>query len=559
MTIINDNIFISKKAIIFYASVVIFLLHIITNHIFKIRTDELYFVICGNHLSFGYVDQAPFVPFVAKISSIINPKSLFVLRLFPALISAATIIIIGLLVIELEGGRYSLILAMLCYIISPAYFRSQNMLHVTSFEPFFWLIILFLLIKLIKTKENIFWIPIGIFIGFGFLNKPTIILIFGFIIIFFIINKNYYLLFNKWFYLSIIIFLIIISPFIFWQFLNSFPMIEFIQNLQKNSLINISYFEFITGQILYIHPFNFFISIIGLYYFLFYKKGKIYNIFGYLFIFLLVFFLIFKAKVYYIAPFYCILFSSGSIYIEIIINKYNLKYIKKIILITSLLSGIIIIPLIIPLLPNDILEKYTKSKIYDLYGTLNWEEYVIDVAKYYNNLETENKKNCLILAYDYGIASAINYFKENNIPEAVSGNMNYYLWGVGKKQGTNILAVGFDKSKLSMIFKDIVFLGKIKSAKWTGNEDIFKIHKNKEFLKKYIIDRIENDDDKEYFLLKFKQMDNGDFSNEEIRRYKKDSRLMEILIDAFSTDTVFLCTNPNNTLNHYWYMLKKYQ
>ena len=47
--------------------------------------DELYFIECGKHLAWGYPDQPPFVPLVARLMTSLAAGSLVVLRLPSAL------------------------------------------------------------------------------------------------------------------------------------------------------------------------------------------------------------------------------------------------------------------------------------------------------------------------------------------------------------------------------------------------------------------------------------------------------------------------------------------
>src|SRR5881396_3550077 len=49
--------------------------------------DELYFLDCGRHLDWGYVDHAPMIGLVAKAALLLG-GSLHVLRLIPALAGA---------------------------------------------------------------------------------------------------------------------------------------------------------------------------------------------------------------------------------------------------------------------------------------------------------------------------------------------------------------------------------------------------------------------------------------------------------------------------------------
>src|SRR5262245_16425726 len=69
--------------------------------------DEFYYVACGRHLGFGYVDHPPFVALVARLVTSIFGDSLTALRLVSILIGAAVIVLSGRLARELGGGLFA--------------------------------------------------------------------------------------------------------------------------------------------------------------------------------------------------------------------------------------------------------------------------------------------------------------------------------------------------------------------------------------------------------------------------------------------------------------------
>src|SRR5258708_694990 len=67
--------------------------------------DELYFLACGRRLAWGYPDQPPLVPVIARLVSGLAPASLVVLRLPSAVASAVLVLLTGLIARELGAER----------------------------------------------------------------------------------------------------------------------------------------------------------------------------------------------------------------------------------------------------------------------------------------------------------------------------------------------------------------------------------------------------------------------------------------------------------------------
>src|SRR5229473_2097790 len=79
-------------------------IHLLFNGGYGYFRDELYYAACGQHLAWGYVDHAPLVAMIARLSRMLFGDSLRALRFFPALSSGAKILLAGWIVREL-GGR----------------------------------------------------------------------------------------------------------------------------------------------------------------------------------------------------------------------------------------------------------------------------------------------------------------------------------------------------------------------------------------------------------------------------------------------------------------------
>src|SRR5919199_1111889 len=68
-----------------------------TNGHYGYFRDELYYLACGEHLDWGYVDQAPLIAVLARAERAVLGDSLFAIRFLPAVAGAATVFFTGLL------------------------------------------------------------------------------------------------------------------------------------------------------------------------------------------------------------------------------------------------------------------------------------------------------------------------------------------------------------------------------------------------------------------------------------------------------------------------------
>ena len=100
------------------AALATFGLHLVGNPHYGYFRDELYFIICGQHPQWGYVDQPPVAPLLAAGSQMFG-HSLVLLRAIPAFFAAAAVYVSCLLAAELGGGAFAEILAALVVFFAP--------------------------------------------------------------------------------------------------------------------------------------------------------------------------------------------------------------------------------------------------------------------------------------------------------------------------------------------------------------------------------------------------------------------------------------------------------
>src|SRR5271165_4476683 len=149
------------------------LVHFLWNGRYGYFRDELYYAACGQHLAWGYVDHAPLIALVARISRQLFGDSLHAIRFFPALSAGAKILLTSWIVHELGGRRYAQILAATAMLICPIYLTMDNFLSMNAFEPVFWMLCVAIALRMIRTGNERLWLLFGVVAGIGILNKQS--------------------------------------------------------------------------------------------------------------------------------------------------------------------------------------------------------------------------------------------------------------------------------------------------------------------------------------------------------------------------------------------------
>ena len=450
----------NSLTVVFAFALLKLVLHFVFNSNYGYFRDELYFLACSEHLAFGYPDHAPLVAFSTKISRAVFGDSLFSIRLFSALAGAAKIILTGLLVIEFGGKRFATFLACLCVLCVPVYLAIDNLLSMNSFEPVIWMACVYFAV-LATTRENPrYWLWFGVFAGIGLMNKHSM-LFFGLALIAgLILTKERKVFLDKWFWLAGAIAFLIFLPNIVWQFQNAFATLELLQNVQKSGKnVVLSPPGFVGAQIFMLLPTTFPVWLAGIWFLLADKKGKQFRFLGILYVVLLALMILLKAKDYYLAPIYPMLFAAGAVWWEQIFERIRgLRFLK--IVLPILIAGmtIVALPFALPVLPvesflnyeNQLGIKPPKTEVShegvlpQIYGDqFGWQEMVEKTAEVYNSLPPEEREKTAIYAGNYGEAGAIDFFgAKYNLPKAISGHQSYFLWGHRGYTGEIMILLG---------------------------------------------------------------------------------------------------------------------
>lgn len=437
-----------------------FLIHVAVNvfGVYGFFRDEFYYIACSDHLAFGYVDHPPLSIFLLKISRLILGDSMVAIRIFPALAGALSVFLAGLIVKELGGGRFARLFAALCVLLAPLHLGINSYYSMNSFDILVWTAAAYLLVIWINRRDPRMWLWLGILMGLGLQNKISVLWLGFGLACGLLVSENRCVILTRWPWLAAGISLLIFLPHIIWQSLNGWPTLPFIAGA-TGKMLEISFLDYLGGQIMEMHPLLFPVWLAGLAWYLVARQGKQYRLMGIIYISVFALLVISgNARSSYLAPAYPMLFASGAVVLERISDVRFMRYARAIIIAAIVTGGIAIAPIALPVLPAEKYISYSMALgiipkteerhevgllpqfFADMHG---WEEIVVTVAEVYESAKNVDHGRWAIFTGNYGVAGAIDFLGgKYDLPPAISGHNNYWLWGPGDPPPENLIILG---------------------------------------------------------------------------------------------------------------------
>jgi 4-amino-4-deoxy-L-arabinose transferase-like glycosyltransferase len=117
-------------------------------------SGELYLLAAGRHLDWGYADQPPLLPLLARLMDTVTGGSLVGLRLPATLVASAGVLATVLIARELGGRRRAQILAASVYAGSSFLVSTGHLLATATIDAFGWAVCTWLLVRWVRTRDD---------------------------------------------------------------------------------------------------------------------------------------------------------------------------------------------------------------------------------------------------------------------------------------------------------------------------------------------------------------------------------------------------------------------
>jgi hypothetical protein len=456
-----------------------FLIHLVSSlwgsHLgYGFFRDELYFLVCGHHLAWGYVDQPPLVAVQARLAETLFGLSPTGIRILSFLAGGVTVGLTGLLAWQLGGRRTAQILAMTAVLAAPVFLGTANYLSMNAFEPCFWMGALLALLRLADGSAGPrVWLLFGLLAGLGIENKHSTVFFLFALLLGLLLSPQRRILWSKDCAAGVTLLILVALPNFLWQWTHHFPTYELLNNVahsDKNT--KFPPLAFLQQQISMLLVVSAPLWIGGLAWLGFARQARPWRFVALTYLPFLAMMMAMHAKDYYVAPIYPALFAAGAVALGLLTRRSWPPIVY-----TAMLGYLLLratAPIMLTILPPDKYtgytarfgannvksEKFTSPLPQYLSDRFGWPQMVEGFAARYNALPPEERAHTAIFCGNYGEASAVNLLgRKYGLPTAISGHQNYFYWGWNGYTGESVLTLGNDAADYKDSYAEVVDLG----------------------------------------------------------------------------------------------------
>lgn len=443
-----------RQPAVWIVAALVAIIHAATAGRYDAQRNELYFLVCGWHPDFGYVDQPPLVPLIAAATQIFG-INIWLLRLPAIIVAVAMVLLCAAFARLLGGGNRAAAFAAIAASIAPGLAALASHLTTSTFEPIAWTAVACLLMRAVRHDKRADLIWIGVLSGMAMEAKWGIAVWLVALGIGVIATPARRLLFWWQTWAGGAIAAILFAPNLIWQWQHGWPFFQVIlPHLDSQRNFTGPFWKYELDQALSINPVLAPLWLAGAVAPFLDRRLADARPLSLGFVLTTAFYFLQRGTNYYLFPVYPTMFAVGAVWSERLAITLTRIWIAAAIVISVLVA-----PVVLPILEPSQLQRYMavmriKPRPIEAAGIgapltqslsdeFGWRDLEKKVAAVFHRLSPEDQARAAILTVNYGEAAAIDVFgREDGLPPALSGHNQYWLWGPRGREGSVIIHVG---------------------------------------------------------------------------------------------------------------------
>lgn len=420
--------------------------------------DEFYYVKSGRHLAWGYVDNPPLVPFVARVATEVAFHNLFVLRLFPALVAGMTVIVGALVVRELGGDHVAQTIGAAVVAVGGFVIGVGHLLATPGFDTLAWLTLIAITARMLRTQDPRWWIAFGVVAGAALLNKNLVVMLAVGLGAGLVVERQWSLLRSRWLVIGGVIALVIAAPHLVWQLQHDWPQVEFARAL-ADRIGGENRLTLLPLQIVFVGPAFMFVGWRGARW----LHGSPFRALLWAWLAVLVLVFVTGGRPYYAVPLTTTIVLAGVM--PTLAGSSPRRFLK--LLVPNALLGAFFA---LPLLPASS-AAVTANLNETVAETIGWPELAAQVRDVYAALPAADRAKAIVFAGSYGEAGALDFYRaEFDLPPVYSPHNSYADFGQPTDDDGVVIAVRFARREFDRFFESCEVVGRVDNSLDVANE-----------------------------------------------------------------------------------------
>lgn len=417
--------------------------------------DELYFMAAGQHLSWGYADQPPLMPFLCHTMDLLFPGSLVALRMPATIATAVGTVAAALITRELGGRHKAQLLTAAAYVLVFISYGHQLVTYPIDYCS--WTIISWLIVRWVRLRQDWLLLLSGLVTAISLQTKFLIPVFWFALVISVLVLGPRELLRRPMLWAGGALTALFTVPTLLWQAANGWPQIQMTRVIAGETTSSGGHLTFLKSIMTMDSPYlsvGALLTCYGLWWLLRSPALRPYRFLGLTAITVTVIFLVARGRPTYAFGVFPICWAAGMVELQRRTPINWLRWWRWLLSWPALALSIVVI--VIATLPVVPLPPPGNPLATTVFGELCWPEMTGSIATAYQSLPADVRQGTAVMTDLYWTSSAVDHFGPAlGLPKTYSGNRGYWYFGSPPESDTNVIYSGADNPTLRQNFTSV--------------------------------------------------------------------------------------------------------
>lgn len=421
--------------------------------------DELYFLSAGRHLSWGYADQPPLVPLLARVMDTLFPGSVVGFRLPSTVLSAAGVVLGAQVCRELGGRRGAQLITAGAFAVSPFFvIGAGHTLATHTVDAFLWTVISWLVVRWVRVRDDRILLAAGLVTALALQAKLLIPVFWIAVGISALVSGPRDLLRRPLLWVGATVAVLTTIPYVLWQVTNGWPEHEMAAVVSGEV-------DFAGGRLTFLPiaaawiagPLGALLFGYGLWRLFRSEELRPYRFLGFATVGVVAVFLVSNGRPLYVAGVLTVCWAAAAVEMQ---RREPARWQRwvfgKAAFAVAAALALYGLPVGLPILPISMYADKPYSPINLNLEEYGWPQFADAVARAADTLPPDARRDSVIVTDTYWQAGAVEEFGQGRgLPAVYSASRGAWYFGAPPDSARTVIFAGSDPTYLHQYFRDV--------------------------------------------------------------------------------------------------------